>query len=94
MPADSESVDELFVATFDSIRDSVADAIRNICDLIGTRIIFWDLRDSFLFRLYHGTVEGARLENLFPHQLVKTINFKPIIIESKWNWAIIKYSFS
>ncbi|GKC63793.1 protein unc-13 homolog isoform X5, partial [Tanacetum coccineum] len=66
MLADSESVDELFVATFDSIRDSVAGAIRNICDLIGTRIIFWDLRDSFLFRLYHGTVEGARLENLFP----------------------------
>ncbi|KAI3727581.1 hypothetical protein L6452_16197 [Arctium lappa] len=63
---DSESVDELFVATFDSIRDSVASAIRKICDLVGTKIIFWDLRDSFLFRLYHGTVEGARLENLLP----------------------------
>lgn len=35
MLTDSESVDELFVATFDSIRDSVADAIRNICNLIG-----------------------------------------------------------
>ncbi|KAI3693593.1 hypothetical protein L1987_76540 [Smallanthus sonchifolius] len=64
---DSESVDELFVATFDSIRDSIADAIRKNCDLVGTRVVFWDLRDSFLFRLYHGTVEVARLENLFPH---------------------------
>nr|XP_043606752.1 protein unc-13 homolog [Erigeron canadensis] len=63
---DSESVDELFVATFDSIRDSIADAIRKICDLVGVRVIFWDLRESFLFRLYHGTVEGARLENLLP----------------------------
>lgn len=35
MLIDSESLDELFVATFDSIRDSVADAIRKICDLIG-----------------------------------------------------------
>ncbi|CAH1415567.1 unnamed protein product [Lactuca virosa] len=67
MLIDSESLDELFVATFDSIRDSVADAIRKICDLIGTKIIFWDLRDSFLLRLYHGTVEGSRLENLLPH---------------------------
>ncbi|KAI3501237.1 hypothetical protein L1887_29101 [Cichorium endivia] len=64
---ESESVDELFVATFDSIRDSIADAIRKICDLVGTKIIFWDCRDSFLFRLYHGTVEGSRLENLLPH---------------------------
>lgn len=73
MQTDSESVDELFVATFDSIRDSIADDIRKICDLVGTRVIFWDLRDSFLFRLYHGTVEGARLENLLP-QLDSVLN--------------------
>lgn len=35
--------------------------------VLGTKIIFWDLRDSFLLRLYHGTVEGSRLENLLPH---------------------------
>ncbi|XP_076897631.1 protein unc-13 homolog isoform X1 [Bidens hawaiensis] len=63
---DSEAIDALFVATFDSIRDSIADAIRKICDLVGIRVVFWDLRDSFLFRLYHGSVEGARLENLLP----------------------------
>ncbi|XP_071702005.1 protein unc-13 homolog isoform X2 [Rutidosis leptorrhynchoides] len=63
---ENESVDELFVATFDTIRDSIADAIRKFCDLIGTRVVFWDLRDSFLFRLYHGSVEEARLENLLP----------------------------
>ncbi|MCD7447586.1 hypothetical protein HAX54_032204 [Datura stramonium] len=31
----SESVDELFVATFDCIRDSAADAIRRTCELVG-----------------------------------------------------------
>ncbi|KAD5316789.1 hypothetical protein E3N88_16735 [Mikania micrantha] len=64
--SDSESVDELFIATFDSIRDSTADAIQKFCGLVGTRVVFWDLRDSFLFCLYHGTVEGARLEGLLP----------------------------
>ncbi|KAF5800738.1 hypothetical protein HanXRQr2_Chr06g0240081 [Helianthus annuus] len=66
MHEDSEAVDELFVATFDTIRDSIADAIRKICELVGTRVVFWDLRDSFLSRLYHGSVEGARLENFYP----------------------------
>lgn len=31
----SESVDELFVATFDSLRDTAADAIRKTCEFIG-----------------------------------------------------------
>lgn len=31
----SESVDELFVATFDCIRDSAADAIKRTCELVG-----------------------------------------------------------
>ncbi|XP_057510564.1 protein unc-13 homolog isoform X2 [Actinidia eriantha] len=62
-----ESVDELFAATFDSIKDTAADAIRKICDFIGARIVFWDLRDSFLFNLYHGTVEGARLDIIVPY---------------------------
>lgn len=36
----SESVDELFVATFDSMRDTAADAIRRICDFIGELVKF------------------------------------------------------
>ncbi|KAL8207792.1 hypothetical protein R6Q57_007204, partial [Mikania cordata] len=32
--SDSESVDELFIATFNSIRDSTDDAIRKFCDLV------------------------------------------------------------
>lgn len=49
MLTDSESVDELFVATFDSIRDSVADAIRNICDLIGELMSLSTFYDILLF---------------------------------------------
>ncbi|KAA8522362.1 hypothetical protein F0562_013277 [Nyssa sinensis] len=63
----NESIDELFVATFDNIKDSATDAIRKICDFTGARVVFWDLRDSFLFRLYHGSVEGARLDSILPH---------------------------
>ncbi|RAL44398.1 hypothetical protein DM860_011675 [Cuscuta australis] len=61
-----ESMDELFVATFDCIRDSAANAIRKTCDFLGTRVVFWDLREAFVFHLYHGSVEGARLENVLP----------------------------
>ncbi|KAF8379445.1 hypothetical protein HHK36_028881 [Tetracentron sinense] len=62
----SESVDELFT-TFNSIRKTATDAINKICDFTGPRVVFWDLRDSFLFRLYRGDVESARLESILPH---------------------------
>ncbi|EOY24649.1 Uncharacterized protein TCM_016195 isoform 3 [Theobroma cacao] len=58
-----EAVDELFVTTFNIIRDTAKDTGRKICDLIGTRVVFWDLRDAFLFHLYRDNVESARLEN-------------------------------
>ncbi|XVF51538.1 hypothetical protein PTKIN_Ptkin04bG0192800 [Pterospermum kingtungense] len=61
-----ETVDELFVTTFDIIRDTSKDIGRRICDLIGTRVVFWDLRDAFLFNLYRDNVESARLENFLP----------------------------
>lgn len=63
----SESVDELFAATFDCIRDTAAHAIRSICEFIGVRVVFWDLRKSFLYRLYHGGVENSRLDSLLPN---------------------------
>ncbi|GER43304.1 hypothetical protein STAS_20150 [Striga asiatica] len=57
-----ESVSELFVATLDIIRDSAADAIRRT----RTRIVFWDMRDSFLSYLYHSSVDGNRLDSVLP----------------------------
>ncbi|XP_057464108.1 protein unc-13 homolog isoform X2 [Actinidia eriantha] len=52
---------DMFVATFDSIKDTAVDAVRKICDFIGARIVFLDLRDSFLFNL------GARLDIIVPY---------------------------
>ncbi|KAL1834842.1 hypothetical protein ACET3Z_004493 [Daucus carota] len=63
----SESVDELFVATFDSLRDTAADAIKRTCEFIGARVVFWDMRDTFLFRLYRGSVGSARFDNILPN---------------------------
>ncbi|CAG7862519.1 unnamed protein product [Brassica rapa] len=63
----SEAVDELFATTYDSLRETNANCITKTRDLIGARVIFWDLRDMFLVQLYNGTVEGARLERLLPH---------------------------
>ncbi|KAK4389327.1 protein unc-13 [Sesamum angolense] len=62
----AESVSELFVATLDCIRDSAANAIRKTSDFLGTKIVFWDMRDSFLYYLYHGGVEGNRLDGVLP----------------------------
>ncbi|GFQ01344.1 hypothetical protein PHJA_002278300 [Phtheirospermum japonicum] len=61
-----ESVSELFVATLDIIRDSAADAIRTTSDFLGARIVFWDMRESFLSYLYHGSVDGNRLDSVHP----------------------------
>lgn len=65
LPTCNGSVDKLF-SPFNSIRNTADDAIRRICDFIGIRIMFWDLRYSFLFSLYRGNVEGARLDSYLP----------------------------
>ncbi|KAG8496041.1 hypothetical protein CXB51_009399 [Gossypium anomalum] len=62
----NETVDELFGTTFNIIRDTAKDIGQKTCDLIGTRVVFWDLRDAFLFHLYRGNVESTRLENFLP----------------------------
>lgn len=67
LPTCGEAIDELFVITFNSIGDTATDAISKICDLTGARVVFWDLRDTFLFCLYRGSVEGARLDSVLPH---------------------------
>ncbi|XP_060674146.1 protein unc-13 homolog isoform X3 [Ziziphus jujuba] len=63
----NEEVDELFVTTFNIIRDTSSSAIGKICEFIGARIVFWDLRDAFLSSLYRGNVADARLESVLPH---------------------------
>ncbi|XP_050150062.1 protein unc-13 homolog isoform X3 [Malus sylvestris] len=63
----NEQVDELFVNTFEIIRDTAANAISKLCDFTGARIVFWDLRHAFLFGLYCGNVEGARLDGVLSH---------------------------
>ncbi|TXG50964.1 hypothetical protein EZV62_023488 [Acer yangbiense] len=62
----SEALDELFVTTLNCIRDIASDSISKICDFIGARVVFWDLRDSFLSHLYRGSVERARLDIFLP----------------------------
>ncbi|XP_077248543.1 DNA topoisomerase 4 subunit B (DUF810) isoform X2 [Tasmannia lanceolata] len=64
-PACNESVDEQF-STFNNIRKTADDATKNICDFIGVKVVFWDLRDSFLFSLYRGIVESSRVESILP----------------------------
>ncbi|XP_020248404.1 uncharacterized protein LOC109825902, partial [Asparagus officinalis] len=61
----SESIDELFTI-FDDIRRSAINASNVLVDFTGVRIIFWDMRDSFLSSLYRGNVGSARMEKLVP----------------------------
>ncbi|KAL1547598.1 protein unc-13 isoform X2 [Salvia divinorum] len=68
-----ESVSELFVATLDCIRDSAAQGIRKTSEFLGAKVVFWDMRDSFLSYLYYGGVEGNRIETVLP-QFDKVLN--------------------
>lgn len=34
---------------------------------LGTRMVFWDLRDTFLLNLYRDNVEDSRLDQFLPH---------------------------
>ncbi|KAF5729965.1 hypothetical protein HS088_TW20G00334 [Tripterygium wilfordii] len=62
-----EAMEELFITTFHSIRDTAACAVSKICDFTGTRFVFWDMRDTLLFHVYRGNVETARLDIAIPH---------------------------
>ncbi|KAF6133951.1 hypothetical protein GIB67_040715 [Kingdonia uniflora] len=65
LPHCNESIDGL-LSSFNSIRKTTANAICKICDFIGSRAVFWDMKDSFLFLLYRGNVESTRLESILP----------------------------
>ncbi|KAM6556840.1 hypothetical protein CsatB_003859 [Cannabis sativa] len=62
-----EEVDELFANTFDIIKDTSLNGIKKICEFIGPKVVFWDLRDGFISSLYSGSVEVARLDSVLPH---------------------------
>ncbi|KMT12138.1 hypothetical protein BVRB_5g100900 [Beta vulgaris subsp. vulgaris] len=67
MSMNEESIDELFATTFDGIINSTTNAIIKVVDFTGTKAVFWDLRESFLFQLYCGGVERARLDTVLPN---------------------------
>ncbi|KAK6933996.1 hypothetical protein RJ641_036890 [Dillenia turbinata] len=49
---------------FDGSRRDINAAIDRICELTGTKIVFWDLRDPFINNLYKPSISHARLEAL------------------------------
>ncbi|XP_068662392.1 protein unc-13 homolog isoform X2 [Aristolochia californica] len=49
---------------FENSRKDINAAIDQICDFIGTKIIFWDLREQFIDNLYKPSVSQSRLEML------------------------------
>ncbi|CAI0414257.1 unnamed protein product [Linum tenue] len=62
----NEALDALFSTTLKIICDTATDGIKKFCEFSGARVIFWDLRERFLFGLYHGDVGSSRLESFLP----------------------------
>uniref|UniRef100_K3Y4U5 MHD1 domain-containing protein n=1 Tax=Setaria italica TaxID=4555 RepID=K3Y4U5_SETIT len=60
-----ESIDELFTI-FDDVRMTAVNITDTILNFIGTRAVFYDMRDSLLFSLYRDSVEGARMQIFIP----------------------------
>lgn len=48
--------------------------------LPGTKIVFWDMRDSFISQLYFGGVEGNRLDAVLP--LFDRVRFLYIFLDT------------
>ncbi|KAG0527059.1 hypothetical protein BDA96_06G199600 [Sorghum bicolor] len=65
LTSSDESVDELFTI-FDDVRMTAVNTTDTILNFIGTRAVFWDMRDSFIFSLYRDSVEGARMQIFIP----------------------------
>lgn len=59
---DEKSKSSIQKDTFDGSRKDINAAIDRICEFIGTKIIFWDLRDQFIDNLYKPRVCLSRLE--------------------------------
>nr|CAB3487965.1 unnamed protein product [Digitaria exilis] len=65
LSSSDESVDELFTI-FDDVRMTAVNITDTILNFIGTRAVFWDMRDSLLFSLYRESVEGACMHIFIP----------------------------
>ncbi|KAL6882609.1 hypothetical protein ACP4OV_011299 [Aristida adscensionis] len=65
LSSSNDSVDELFTL-FDDVRMTAVNTTDMILKFIGTRVVFWDMRDSLLFSLYRDSVEGARMDIFIP----------------------------
>ncbi|KAK3141766.1 hypothetical protein QOZ80_4BG0338060 [Eleusine coracana subsp. coracana] len=61
----NELVDELFTL-FDDVQMTAVNITDIILNFIGSRAVFWDMRDSLLFSLYRDSVEGSRMEIFVP----------------------------
>ncbi|CAD6259949.1 unnamed protein product [Miscanthus lutarioriparius] len=65
LTSSDESVDELFTI-FDDVRMTAVNTTDTILNFIGTRAVFWDMHDSFIFSLYRDSVKGARMQIFIP----------------------------
>ncbi|XP_052193238.1 protein unc-13 homolog isoform X2 [Diospyros lotus] len=50
--------------TFDGSRKDINAAMDRFCEFIGTKIVFWDLREVFIENLYKPSVSQSRIEGL------------------------------
>ncbi|KAL8192241.1 hypothetical protein R6Q57_027908 [Mikania cordata] len=67
--------------SFDGSRKDINAAIDRICEFTGTKIIFWDLRESFIENLYRPSVSESRLETLIEPLDVELNQLCDVIVE-------------
>ncbi|XP_031476221.1 protein unc-13 homolog isoform X2 [Nymphaea colorata] len=48
---------------FVRVKKIANDTTNQICDFVGAKVVFWDLKEPFLFNLYRGNVDNARMES-------------------------------
>ncbi|PKA58486.1 hypothetical protein AXF42_Ash008773 [Apostasia shenzhenica] len=51
-------------STFDGCRKDMNAAIDRLCEFTGIKVIFWDLREPFIYNLYKSSVSESRLDLL------------------------------
>lgn len=71
----------LMQKAFDGSRKDLNASIDRICEFTGTKIVFWDLRESFIENLYKPSVSQSRLESLVEPLDVELNQLCHIIVE-------------
>lgn len=59
--------------------------------LSGTKIVFWDMRDSFISQLYFGGIEGNRLDAVLP--LFDRVRFLYIFLDTSTYSSLLFHLF-